>query len=80
MASGQGLADISPDDTDALSVSSNFIDNKIKVIVKGLHGYIIPEILTDLYFIVSGQPMQLNIDEEPDVQFNLDIQVPFTMA
>ena len=80
IASGQGLADISPDDTDALSVSSNFIDNKIKVIVKGLHGYIIPEILTDLYFIVSGQPMQLDIDEDPDVQFNFDIQIPFTMV
>jgi len=75
-----GLADILPDDTDALSVSSNFIDNRIKVIIKGLHGYIIPEILTDLYFIVSGQPMQLDIDEDPDVQFNFDIQVPFTMV
>lgn len=80
IASGQGLADVSPEDTDSLGVSSNFIDNNIRIIIKGLHGYIIPEILTDLYFIVSGQPIQLNIDEEPDVQFNFDIQVPFTMA
>jgi hypothetical protein len=80
IASGQGLADILPEDTDSLGVSSNFIDNHIRIIIKGLHGYIIPEILTDLYFIVNGQPIQLNIDEEPDVQFNFDIQVPFTMA
>lgn len=78
--SGQGLADILPSDTDALSVSSNFMGNSIHVIIKGLHGYIIPEILTDLYFIINGQPMQLDIDEDSDVQFNFDVQVPFTMV